>query len=146
MMPGQIRAIGYAVVLAFIACGLWYLHHDGYEAGKTEVRAAWEADRLRQDEAQKAALLAYAERIQLAEAQHDTDQATITHLADDARRVRIHLPACPASGSGADKDGAAGLLSARVDRLFAQFQERVGGLVTRCDQLNIDAIRANGSQ
>lgn len=141
----QAKLVGCIVLLALIGAGLWYLHHDGYEAGKTEVQAAWEAEKLKAGEAQKAALLAYAERIQQAEVQHDQDQNTIDSLAAGARRLHIHLPACPESGAGDDKNGAAGALSAGMDQRFAEFQERVGSLVTRCDQLNIDAIRVNKS-
>ena len=140
----QFRLVGCAVLLALIGAGFWYLHHDGYQAGKTEVQPAWEAEKLQQACAQKAALLAYAEKIQQAEDQHDQDQNTIDRLAADARRVRIHLPACPTTGP--DQNGAAGAFSAGVDRRFAEFQERVGSLVTRCDQLNIDAIRVNKSR
>lgn len=57
----QAKLVGCIVLLALIGAGLWYLHHDGYEAGKTEVQAAWEAEKLKAGEAQKAALLAYAE-------------------------------------------------------------------------------------
>jgi hypothetical protein len=139
----ELRLAGIGILALLVGLGLWYLHHDGYEEGKTEVQAAWEANKLKQAEAQKAALVVYAQKLQLSEEQHDQDQAVINQLHDDAQRVRIHfMPAC----AGAGKNGKAGVLSGTVDTLFAGFQERVGGIIARCDQLNIDAIRANGSR
>jgi hypothetical protein len=139
----QLRLVGAGFLILLAGFGLWYLHRDGYEEGKTEVQAKWNADKLKQAEAQEQALIAYANQLKLAEEQHDHDQAVIDRLHDDARRVRIHfIPAC----AGAGQDGAAGILPARMDQLFAGFQERVGGIIARCDQLNIDAIRANGGR
>ncbi len=135
------------IVLAILAgVGLWYLHHDGYEEGRAEVQVAWDADRLQRDEQQKAALVEYANRLNQAEVQHDQDQALINQLHDAAGRVRIHLPACPGNAAGAGENGSAGVLSDRMDQRFAELQERIGSLIARCDQLNIDAIRANRVQ
>ncbi len=148
MMPAlQLRLIGAGILALLIGFGLWYLHHDGYETGKTEVLVAWDADKLKQAEAQRQALVAYAEKLKQAEEQHDQDQAVIGDLADRARRVRVtFMPACGSAGAGFDPDGKAGVFSNRVDRLFAEFQQRVGGLIARCDQLNIDAIRLSASR
>ncbi len=144
-MPAQVKLIAGVILLALAGFGLWYLRHEGYEEGKTEVMAEWKADQLKQAEAQKLALISYAEQINQAEVQHDQDQALIDKLHDDAGRVRIHLPACRgnAAVTGPDQNGAAGVFSNRVDERFAEFQTRVGNLIARCDQLNIDAIRAN---
>jgi hypothetical protein len=141
------KAFGALGLMLLIGCGLWRLYHGGYEAGRAEVQAQWDAETIRRDEAQRDALLAYAAKVKQAQEQHDHDQTTLDTLADDARRVRIHLPACAAAaaGSGAGADGAAGVFSARVDQRFAEFQQRVGGLIRRCDQLNIDAMRANAA-
>ena len=132
-------------IIAALGFGLWTLHHDGYEAGRNAVLARWNAEKRGQAEAQKAALAAYAHQLTLAETQHDKDQALIDHLHAAAGRVRIHLPACPghAAAGAAHPDRAAGLFPAGVDQSFAAFQDEVGGLITRCDQLNIDARRAN---
>lgn len=133
------------LLLAALGFGLWYLHHDGYEAGRNEILARWNADKRDQAVAQKAALAAYAQQLTLAEAQHDKDQALIDHLHTAAGRVRIHLPACPghAAATAAHPDGTGGLFPASVDRSFAAFQDEVSGIIARCDQLNIDARRAN---
>lgn len=144
-MPVQVKLIAGVILLALAGFGLWYLRHEGYEEGKTEVTAEWKADQLMLAEAQKLALISYAEKINQAEVQHDQDQALIDRLHNDAGRVRIHLPACPANAAvtGPGQNGTAGVLSNRVDQRFAEFQARVGSLIARCDQLNIDAIRAN---
>ena len=141
----QARLVVAIAAVALLGVGLWYLRHSGYEAGKNEVQVQWDTDRIKRGEAQKDALVAYANRISQAEVQHDNDQALINRLHDAAGGVRIHLPACPSvtAASDADQDRAAGVFQPGVDQRFAEFQERVGGLIRRCDQLNIDAIRAN---
>jgi len=138
------RIIGAASLLLLVGFGLWQLHHSGYVAGRNAVQVAWDADRLRMAETEHAAQLAYEERMQHAQQQHDLDQARIERLHAAAGRVRIHLPTCPPRPDDtAATDGGARLLSERVDRRLAEFQARVGRLIARCDQLNIDAIRAN---
>lgn len=145
-MTWQIKACLSLALAALVGFGLWYLHRDGYEAGKNEVQVQWDADKIKRDEAQRDALIAYADKLKQAEVQHDQDQAVIDKLHDDAGRVRIHLPTCSTANSGPGEDGKAGVLSARVDAVFADFQDRVGGIIRRCDQLNIDAIRENGER
>lgn len=147
MMPAafQLKLIVAVILLAFAGLGLWYLYHCGYLAGEDEIQVKWDADKVRRDEAQKDALITYANQLRDKEIQHDKDQAVINQLADDARRVRIHLPVCPdnTASAAAGQNGEAGLLSGRMDQLFAEFQTKVGSLIARCDQMNIDAIRAN---
>jgi hypothetical protein len=146
MMP-NLKVYAYIFGIVLCAIGLWYLHHDGYEAGKDEVQVQWDADKIQRDEAQKQALVAYANRITQAQEQHDHDQALIDQLHDDVKRVHIHLPTCSnAAATGQNPDGTAGLLPSRVDESFARLQERAGRLFARCDQLNIDAIRANAGR
>lgn len=141
-----IKLAGALSLLAGMAYGLWSLYHAGYQAGANEIQIRWDADKLRREDAQRAGLLAYAAKINQAQEQHDHDQATIDTLADTARRLRIHLPACGArAAASAGPNGAAGLFPAGVDQGFAEFQARIGGLIRRCDQLNIDAIRANAA-
>lgn len=147
-MPVQLKVVGYVLLLACAGMGLWYLYHSGRQAGREEVQVQWDADKIQRDVQQKKALIAYANRISLAEVQHDQDQALINQLHDAVGRLRIQLPACPggAAASGADPDGKSGVLPNRVDESFARLQERAGRLFARCDQLNIDAIRANAAR
>lgn len=126
-----LRLAGVAVVALALYGLYWAIDDRGYQRGKNDERAA-------QLEAAKKLI----ERFNQAEVQHDQDQATIARLAADAQRVRVHIPTCPASS--ADTDGSARVLSNGVDEEFGRLQTRVGELVERCDQLNIDAIRANG--
>lgn len=138
---------GALAILAAIGYGLWSLYHAGYKAGADDIQARWDADKIHEAGAQRAALLAYAAKINQAQEQHDHDQAIIDHLADTARRLRVHLPtACESARGGANQNGAARLLSSRVDKSFARLQGRTAALFKRCDQLNIDAIRANGAR
>ena len=142
---GYARPLAAIVLLALGGFGLWYLHHAGVQTGRNEVQLQWDADKIRRDQAQADALVAYAARLKLAQEQHDEDQAVIDDLHAAAGRVRIHLSVCPGNAAGQNPDGSAGLLPDRVDQRFAEFQARVGRLITRCDQLNIDAIRANSA-
>jgi hypothetical protein len=139
------KLIGGFVLTALIGFGLWYLYHTGYQAGKNETQVQWDADKIKRDEAQKQALIAYANRTKQAEDQHDADQATIDRLAAIAVSLRIHMPACPGVSASAiqDPNGTSGILQSRVDRQFAEFKGRIDRLVARCDQLNIDAQEVN---
>lgn len=141
----QARLIGGILFAILVGIGLWRLHHDGYEEGRAEVQVQWDVDKIQRDEVEKQALVAYANRISQAEVQHDQDQALINQLHDAADSVHIHLPTCPgnAAAGGADSNGKIGVFSDRVDESFARLQERTSRLFARCDQLNIDAIRAN---
>lgn len=142
-----LKVAGALAILAAIGYGLWSLYHAGYQAGANEIQIQWDKDKIARDEAKWQALQALNAKINQAQEQHDHDQVTIDTLADDARRLRIHLPtACDAAAAGADPDRAARLLSDRVDASFAELQDRAGRLFTRCDQLNIDAIRANSAR
>ena len=120
-------------ILSVILIGL-ALFGFGYTKGRRDVKADYV-------EQERNALIEYAAKIKQAGEQHDEDQATITRLAADARRVRIHIPTCPTASE--DQNGEAGVLSGRVDDLFGELQARTTDLIQRCDQLNIDAIRTN---
>lgn len=135
MNPRDILAL---IVSLIAAIGLtWY---EGYAAGSDKVRAQWYAERQQ-------LTAGYAAKLKQAEEQHDNDQALIDRLHDDAGRVRVHLPACPAAAATAgNPDLPAGAFSARVDDDFARLQQRAGELFRDCDQLNIDARRANGTE
>lgn len=142
-----IKVAGALAILAAAGYGLWSLYHAGYRSGVNEIQIKWDADKIRTADAQRAALLAYGKKLKQAQEQHDNDQATIDDLADTARRLRIHLPTCgDHAAGGQNPNGTAGLLPDRVDQGFAALQSRATALFERCDQLNIDAIRANGSR
>ena len=126
-LPYRILFIAACVVLASFG-GYWKGRSDANQAAIGRERDA---------------LVKYTEKLKQAGEQHDQDQATINRLADNARRVRIHIPTCPDATT--DQGGEAGILSGRVDELFAELQSRTSALIFRCDQLNIDAIRANAT-
>lgn len=143
----QAKIAAAVAAILLVLGGVWYVYHLGYKAGSNEVQVQWDADKIKRDEAQVAALIAYADRIRQGVEEHAKQQVIINGLTADAGRVHIHLPACPGNTApaGQNPDGSAGLLSDRVDQGFARLQERVGRLFARCDQLNIDAIQANGT-
>lgn len=140
MMPSalMLRLLGVAAVALALYGAYWSIDRAGYDRGVSEVAASYKVAELK-------AAKKHAERIKTAQEKHDADQKTIARLAADARRLRVNFPVCPDSASGEGADGRSGILSARVDELFAELQSRTGSLVERCDQLNADAIRLNGS-
>lgn len=140
MMPSALilRLVGVAVVALALYCLYWSIDNSGYNRGVDEITSKYRDAEIKRDKEQ-------AERTKTAQEKHDADQKTIARLAADARRLRVNFPVCPASTSGEGADGRGGVLSNRVDEEFVIFQEEVGRLVERADQLNADAIRQNAS-
>lgn len=101
---------------------------------------------IEQQEKNRQGLLAYANRIVQAGADHDKNTRTIRSLNRELDSLRINFPTCPLPGTtegGTDTDEASRILSDGMDELFADFQKRTGRLVEEADALNVDAIRAN---
>jgi hypothetical protein len=124
-----VKLAGVAVILAALWLGYEHVKQIGYNQAKAEM----------QEENLKLAL-AYADRIVKAEGERDANQTIIDRLA--SQRVQVHFPVCPATGT-ANQDGTAGVLFERMDESFAKFQDGVGALLKRCDELNLDAIKVN---
>jgi len=124
-----IKLAGVAVVLAALWFGYEHIKQIGYDQAKAEMQA----------ENLKLAL-AYADRIVKAEGERDANQTIIDRLA--SQRVQVHFPVCTTPGTP-NQDGTAGILSDRMEQSFVTFQNRVGELLKRCDELNLDAIRVN---
>ena len=109
------------------------------------VTRGWKAESAEKavSDANLAYALESAKLVQQKEIEHDTNQGIIDSLSVAARgRVRIIFPKC-ADAKNSNKNGEARAFPDRVDESFGRFQERVGDVMKRCDQLNIDAIRAN---
>lgn len=136
--PWMLKLAGVAVVALALYGLYWSIDNGGYERGVSEMTSKYRDAEIKRDKEQ-------AERNKTAQENHDADQKTIARLAADARRVRVNFPVCFARSGGEGTDGGGGVLSARVDELFAELQSRTGSLIERCDQINIDAIRQNAS-
>ena len=124
-----------------IGCALaGALFGTGWHTGASSVQNDWNEEKLRVQEDALTAMETHADMIRKADEQHDKDNIAIVSLHTDVERLRntVHLPTCYK-----DSDEAGRVLSASVDRLFGEFQERIGGLVQECDTLNSDAIRSN---
>jgi len=124
----------------------WWITSSYYQGMISAEHEAQQKLVIEQQKQNRLALLAYAKRITEGNDQHDKDQIAINRLAADARRVSVHFPACPVPGAAEPEGnigGASGVLSNPVDAYFAEFQDGVGALIEKCEQLNIDAIRAN---
>lgn len=134
----MLRLIG-ATFVALALYGLyWSIDNGGYKRGVSDISRQYQVAEIKRDKEQ-------AERTKTAQEKHDADQKTIARLAADARRLRVNFPVCSTGTSDEGSNGGAGLLSTRMDELFAELQSRTGSLVERCDQLNIDTIRLNAS-
>jgi hypothetical protein len=126
------------LLIGFALAGALFI--TGWHFGASNVQQNWEKERATQQADAMSAMKAHAEMIRKADEQHDKDNIAIVSLHTDVERLRntVHLPTC-----SKDSDEAGRVLSASVDRLFGEFQERIGGLIQECDTLNSDAIRSN---
>lgn len=134
----MLRLLGTVVMALALYGAYWSIDSSGYNRGVAEVDGKYRAAEIERDKEQAA-------RNKNAQEKHDADQKTIARLAADARRLRVNFPVCVASASGEGSNGAGRVLPNRVDEEFAIFQEEVGRLVERCDQLNNDTLRQNAS-
>jgi len=140
---------GWIILLIGLAGGAfpsWWATSTYFQNVIAQEHESAQKQVIEQQEENRLALLAYAERIVKGDAQHDKDQIIINRLSAKRERVRVIFPTCPVPGTaegGADSDEAGRVLPNPVDALFGRFQERAGGLVEEADKLNIDAIRQN---
>jgi hypothetical protein len=146
-MLDQIKVYANLIASIGILIGLAFLLYQAEQYGERKVTAKWNEDKLLRSDEARAGLIAYANKITEGDTQHAKDQIAINNLRDAAGRVRVEFPAavCPAAQAGDSTHGAAGVLPNRVDKEFAVLQERVGEIIQRCDQLNIDTINLNAA-
>ena len=146
-MTLQLKLIAWALSLVAVCAVLYGAYHYGRHVQTLQDDQMRNQAVQAQEQLNQAALLAYSNSLTEAGEQHDKDQSSINHLHDQLGRVRVHFPStCSMSAApkpAANSSGAARILPESVDGLFADLQARVGKLVERCDQLNIDAIRQN---
>lgn len=129
----------------------WWLTADHYQGVIAQAEVTRQQAIIQEQQTSRDGLLAYANQIVTAGAQHDQNTRTITDLRRQLDSVRVKFPACPvqagsATATGADSDGGAGVFSDAVDALFARLQSRTGELVEKCDTLNNAAIRRNAER
>lgn len=127
----------------------WWVTSEHYQKVLAEEHEQQQVLVIEQQEKNRLALLAYAERIVKAGADHDKNTRTIRNLSRELNSLRVPFPTCPVSDTtegGGDSGGAAGVLSDAMASEFATLQSRTGEIIERCDRLNIDAIRANIQQ
>jgi len=124
---------------ALIAFAVWYATSDHYQKRIAEIQ-------LQTAQAVQAQLLEDQNKIKLAGEQHAKDQLRNNALNRQLAGLQVHGICSGTSPDNQSANGSAGVLSERVDAAFAKLQEGVTGLLSRCDQLNIDAIASNNSQ
>lgn len=136
--------------LAGGALPVWWLTADHYQGIIAKEHEAQQALVIKQQEQNRLALLAYADRIVKAGADHDKNANIVRTLRNSLDRLRyLEIPICPLPGTaevGADSDGGAGLLYEKTNRAFRTLQEGDDADFERCDTLNINAIRANAAR
>lgn len=76
ILPGALAVIA----LLFVA---WAIHHHGYKAGSQEIQAAWNEDKLLQQEAHQKLVDEYAKREQA----HQAENERISHELAEARKA-----------------------------------------------------------
>lgn len=135
----MLRLLGVAIIALALYGLYWSIDNGGYERGIEEMTGKYREAEIKRDKEQ-------AERIKTAQEKHDADQKTIARLAADARRVRVNFPDCSAITSSEGADGGSRIFQQRIDSAFGKFQQGLEELVLRCDQLNIDSIRANNER
>ena len=149
LLPLHYRIGAVLLLLAGIFCGGYAM---GY-LGEHDKLVTYEAQVQQQatDQAAQVKAILDQHKIDLDKAgkQHESDQAVINDLAARLNGVRIHIPVTPTCSNTGKADpgsnGASGVFSRGVDQAFARLQAGVDTLAKRCDQINIDTIKLNGS-
>ncbi len=136
-----------ATIAAIFGTGV-YVARDHYLAKIETMRADYESAYTEAVNLQLAEIQAHQTDVTNSENQHATDQLTINDFAFRAASMRVHIPIRGGTSdqrntAGSDTNRAGGVFSAGVDKLFADLQGRIGSLIERCDQLNIDARQFN---
>jgi len=140
---------GWIILLIGLAGGAfpsWWATSTYFQNVIAQEHESAQKQVIEQQEENRLALLAYAERIVKGDAQHDKNTRTIRTLNRELDGLHVSFPACPVPGTtegGTDTDEAGRILSDGMADLFADFQKRTGRLVEEADSLNIDAIRQN---
>lgn len=106
----------------------------------------WGASNAREDQAMKDRenLIIYAQDITKRIEQHDKDQITINNLSRKLDGMQ-HIPITSCE-QARNSNTESGIFFKQLDTAFGKLQEGVRLLITRCDQLNIDAISINGDK
>lgn len=126
----------------------WWVTSTYYQGVIAENEAKRQKAVIEQQEQNRLALLAYAERITKAGVDHDKNTRTIRNLNHELDGLRVNFPTCAVpdtTEAGSNSGAPTGVLPNPVDAEFRKFQEETGRLVEEADTLNIDAIRANQS-
>lgn len=130
----MLRLLVVTAILLAVYGSYSYVENKGYNRAKAEMEAV---DNLK--------LKDHIEKLKQAGEQHEKDQSTINRLSVESSRLRVKFPVCNSS-SEENTDGGTRILSDRMEQGFAELQGKVGEMMLRCDQLNIDAIESNKVQ
>lgn len=148
-MINNLKLAAAAIILALIVFATWYITRDHYQGITKNIQLDMAAAVQKELLTQITAAEALEAKRKTAEETHAKDQLTINHQRDQLASVHIDKICShtlqPIPQPGTDPDRTAGVLSGRVDEEFAKLQSRISHLISRCDQLNIDAIQFNSS-
>lgn len=135
-----------AIGLVSGAVPTWLVTSNYYQGVIAKEHVKQQKLVIEQQEQNRLDLIAYAERITKAGADHDKNTRTIRNLNHELDELRISFPTCAVSDTtetGTNSGEGGGILPNPVDALFERLQKRAGRLVEEADTLNVDAIRAN---
>lgn len=138
-MTGYVKLLIAVVLMAVSSAGTWYVTSDHYQKVAAQLKVKQDADSSKLIAQKDAQILQGAD-------DHAINQEIINSLSDavHANGLRVHIPTCSGNTqNGANQDQASGILSDRVDELFADLQARVSQIVREADQINVDAIQSN---
>lgn len=128
----------------------WYISADHYKREIAENQVKADSLVIKQQEKNQKELDEYLKKINRSQGKYDEQIIINRSIGSELARLRVSISAGCRSVPGADKapadqDGTGGILSNRMDESFAKLQERAFELFQRCDQLNTEAVRLNGS-
>ena len=142
----------YAIAFILVAFGMY----KAEQFGERRIRAEWDAQKIQDEKAVikqladlQVKLVAQQQQTAKAEEDKNVNQAIIDSLHDHIVSLpSTHIPInrCAVSAGGSsvpDTSGAARIFSEQLDKSFADLQSRIGKIIERCDQLNVDAIELN---
>ena len=143
MTPLQISILKYVGVVGFVFLFAFGFYSYGRHTQATDDLVEKQKAIIVQQEQDAKDLLDYANKLSDSIKQHEKDATVIASLNTDISRMHLTVPTLYQKDNTSGTDETSRLLSIRVQEGFDRFKQRVDGLISSCDQLNIDTIQLN---
>lgn len=149
-VPAYYKLAAAGVVVIFLAAGAWKLRHGGLVAGRAEIRAEWNAERLAQteklatfNENQRLIERGWSTQLQKAQNERITKeqglQSVVTASRGELNSLRDTLRSLKASASSESLSTCIARANTARD-VFEQSVERYTGVTKRADGHAADAV------